>query len=506
MIVKIFANKGGGSAKASIDYLRGKEKDREGAVVLRGDPDLSQSIAESLEFKNKYTVGCLSFEEPNLTPKAKDEIMDKFEKTMFAGMEKDQYNISWIEHTDKGRLELNFFIPNVELRTDKRLQPYYDKADRPLTHNFQTVINTEYGLTNPDSLEKKQLLKVDLTTPRPTKEFKEAVHSMILDRAAKGEIKSQDNLVSIFNEAGLEVSRTTKKSISIKNPDGGRNIRFDGELYGKEFYEQTRTIEEFRKYVGEQQSGKLGESREDHERAYSRAVEQLGKEIDKRTEKHNKLYPEQSRNDSNIYDRNSPTLQRLGMDYMADKIAEQEARRLENSGSELQIIRAVYQSRADRTIERGGRNDLHHEPIEESPSIREQELHSDNQPQGLKGLFDELSRRTQETIQRTRKRVGEIKERLAPVFDYFKQTDDRTKTIHDSNREIIERKSSFDRIEESAGKVERTVDFQQHEIDEASQRITRDYQFVEATDRKIAQTEKQIERGIDQDRGWSMSR
>ena len=63
MIVKIFSNKGGGSPKASIDYLLGKDRQRDGAKVLSGDPELSQSIAESLEFKNRYTVGCLSFEE-----------------------------------------------------------------------------------------------------------------------------------------------------------------------------------------------------------------------------------------------------------------------------------------------------------------------------------------------------------------------------------------------------------------------------------------------------------
>ncbi|MEC4460013.1 relaxase/mobilization nuclease domain-containing protein, partial [Klebsiella pneumoniae] len=40
------------------------------------------------------------------------------------GLDKDQYSILWVEHTDKGRLELNFLIPNTELLTGKRLQPY----------------------------------------------------------------------------------------------------------------------------------------------------------------------------------------------------------------------------------------------------------------------------------------------------------------------------------------------------------------------------------------------
>ena len=42
MIVKILGNKGGGSAGAAIDYMLGKERDRDGAILLSGDPDLTK--------------------------------------------------------------------------------------------------------------------------------------------------------------------------------------------------------------------------------------------------------------------------------------------------------------------------------------------------------------------------------------------------------------------------------------------------------------------------------
>ena len=41
MIVKILGNKGGGSAGAAIDYMLGKKRDRDGAILLSGDPDLT---------------------------------------------------------------------------------------------------------------------------------------------------------------------------------------------------------------------------------------------------------------------------------------------------------------------------------------------------------------------------------------------------------------------------------------------------------------------------------
>jgi len=403
MIVKIFSNKGGGSPKASIDYLLGKDRQREGAKVLSGDPELSRSIAESLEFKNRYTVGCLSFEEREISPKAKIEIMEKFEKTIFAGMEKDQYNITWIEHSDKNRVELNFFMPNVELRTDKRLQPYYDRADRPLTDNFQTVINHEYGLSDPHAFEKKQLLKIDLDTPRPVAEFKKDVHELILNHVAKGEIKSQENLVEIFTNAGLEVSRATGKSISIKNPDGGRNIRFDGELYGKEFYEQTRTLEEFKEYVGREQSGKLEADGDDYQRNYQRAITELGETVARRTERHHQLYPEQNRIDRSIHKHNHDHSSYMVSRNMADQRAERAIREITGSPSELRIIRALYQSRQD-TVEQGRRwNDVHHEPIEERQSVQQQKLHSDHEPNRVGVFLNELSRRTKAVDQKIEK-------------------------------------------------------------------------------------------------------
>jgi len=65
----------GGSASASIDYLMDK---KEGEVrVLAGDPELSVQLAESLDFQNKYTVGCLTFEEANIPEAQKYEFMQE---------------------------------------------------------------------------------------------------------------------------------------------------------------------------------------------------------------------------------------------------------------------------------------------------------------------------------------------------------------------------------------------------------------------------------------------
>lgn len=159
MIVKFLPNKGGGSAGATMNYLLGKDRDREHAKILQGNPELTERLADNLDFKNRYTVGVLSFEETDISDTAKREIMADFEKSLLAGLDQDQYNICWIEHRDKDRLELNFVIPNVELTTGKRLQPYYDRADRPLVENWKQVINHRYNLSDPTTHAKPKRLR-----------------------------------------------------------------------------------------------------------------------------------------------------------------------------------------------------------------------------------------------------------------------------------------------------------------------------------------------------------
>lgn len=247
MIVKFLGNKGGGSAGATIDYLLGKDRDRPGAVLLSGDPELTQRLADNLDFQNRYTVGVLSFEELNLEEQQKEAIMQSFEETLLAGLERDQYDITWIEHTDKGRLELNFVIPNVELSTGKRLQPYFDQADRPLVENWKQVTNFEHGLTDPHAPEKAQAIKTlnSQNLPQSIKEIKEQIGTAIAEQISSGNIQNRQDVVDTLKGAGFEIARETDRSISIKNPDGKRNIRLEGVIYenrqfDKQFAEEHR--------------------------------------------------------------------------------------------------------------------------------------------------------------------------------------------------------------------------------------------------------------------------
>ncbi len=227
MIVKFHARgKGGGSGP--VDYLLGRERNREGATVLQGNPEEVRELIDATPFAKKYTSGVLSFAEKELPPGGREKVMASFERVLMPGLEKNQYSILWVEHQDKGRLELNFVIPNMELQTGKRLQPYYDRADRPRIDAWQTLVNHHYGLHDPNAPENRRTLTLPDNLPETKQALAEGVTRGIDALYHAGEIKGRQDVIQALTEAGLEVVRVTRSCISIADPNGGRNIRLKG--------------------------------------------------------------------------------------------------------------------------------------------------------------------------------------------------------------------------------------------------------------------------------------
>ena len=234
MIVKFHA-RGAGRGSGPVEYLLGKERNREGATLDRGDPNEVQALIDSSPYAKKYTSGVLSFEESDLDRQTKDKIMSSFEKALLPGLEADQYSCVWVEHKDKGRLELNFVVPNVELQSGKRLQPYFDKADRPRINAWKTGMNASLKLHDPDDPINKRELTTSRNLPKSKQEAARAITDGLLSLAGNGELHNRKDVVNTLEKAGFTVARQTNKSISIADPDGGRNIRLKGQIYEQDF-------------------------------------------------------------------------------------------------------------------------------------------------------------------------------------------------------------------------------------------------------------------------------
>ena len=242
MIVKFFTHGTGGS-KGVFDYLlKDKEQSdgkRLGAEVLRGDIDNQSLLIDSLSFKRKYTSGCLSFTESadQVTEEQKNELMDGFEQTIRAGLDIDRVAVSWVEHRDKGRLELNFVYANVDLKHGRAFQPYVHVQDLKRVNAWKDMQNIEHGFTDPSDPANKRLMGQRDNLPRDVKDTRQNINEELKELVANGLVTSRADVVQALTEGGYEVVRETNKAISIKNPDpqATRNIRLTGVLYERDF-------------------------------------------------------------------------------------------------------------------------------------------------------------------------------------------------------------------------------------------------------------------------------
>lgn len=245
MIVEFFRY-GAGLSKGPLDYFLGKKRDRDHARVLSGSEQEVAGLIDSSPFAKKYTSGCLSFYENDLSDEAKRKIMADFEHCLFPGMSSDQYRVLWIEHKDKlneetgeRRLELNFLIPNTEILTGNRLQPFYHEADMPRVDLFKKIINFEHQLHDPDDPMFRQDIKTKKSLPKNTADIKRVLDVAARKQIEGGFITDRESMKKWLTALGLEITGVKPNSISIRNPhnddEKSRPIRLTGAIYEQNF-------------------------------------------------------------------------------------------------------------------------------------------------------------------------------------------------------------------------------------------------------------------------------
>lgn len=280
MIVDFFRH-GTGLSKGCLDYLLGEDRERDYVEVLAGDVELTAQLIDSSPFTKKYTSGCLSFYEHDLSDQDKQKIMQDFERCLFPGLDQDQYQILWVQHQDKvnqetgeTRLELNFVIPNVELSTGKRLQPFYAPVDLDRVDLFKKIINAEYELYDPDDPNNQQLLINKKNLPQDIKDFKEQLHQRICQAVIDGKVADRQTLVEWLESNEVKVTRQSKQSISIENPyeDAKRPIRLNGEMYEQGFSATGEYRQEIQQRIAEYR-GTTGERYRANVTDYQRQLE-----------------------------------------------------------------------------------------------------------------------------------------------------------------------------------------------------------------------------------------
>jgi hypothetical protein len=318
MIVQFFRY-GNGMSKGPLDYLLGKDRERDHAKILSGNEQEIAGLIDSSPYAKKYTAGCLSFYEDDFSEDVKKKLMSDFEKCLFPGMNQDQYRVLWIEHKDKinpetgkARLELNFLIPNTEILTGKRLQPFFHHADLSRVDLFKKIINFEHDLHDPNDPLFRQAITSKKSLPKSTAEIKTAVDIEALKAIESGLINDRISMKKWLTDLGLEITKETKKILSIKNPNDdekARPIKLTGAIYEQDFRVTAESAELTRK-ASERYRREARQRHESDIQRYTTHIEQKSAELERKYRQHEKEYtnaPERSYSASYTADNNRYT-------------------------------------------------------------------------------------------------------------------------------------------------------------------------------------------------------
>ncbi len=284
MLVKFWGiNQGGGDGDGSVNYLLNERVEQGTAKVLKGDANLTKSLLLSLTQKHKACVGCLSFEEPDIDENLKHELMESFEYVLLTESMQNRYNILWVEHTDKGRLELNFVIPKIDLERQKAFNPYYHKVDLKRIDTWKDCINLKHNFTNPKNIEKQHNIQQHQTKNPKNKELLatyEKLDKLIQDNLGKL-FNSRDDIINFLKDNQCEVNRQGKDYISVKLPNELKAKRLKGFYYHETF----RTIADIREQIREVRQRESQRERPNYQRDSDNHAELL-RELENELHRH----------------------------------------------------------------------------------------------------------------------------------------------------------------------------------------------------------------------------
>ena len=240
MLIK-FTRGGRGGGGQIAAYLTAHDREGRGHAppeVVRGDMDRTRDLIDSIGRQWSYTHGVLSFAlEDSPSEAQQQEAMDAFERLAFAGMDAEQYDITWVrhQHTEGGRIELHFVTPRMELTTGKALNiapPGWERSYAPL----RDALNWSHGWARPD--DPNRATELHRAPERAHESFRlregrEGVHAYLTALVAAEKVTDRETIVAALKEAGLQVPRQGKDYLTVQDPESGEKFRMKGRIYEK---------------------------------------------------------------------------------------------------------------------------------------------------------------------------------------------------------------------------------------------------------------------------------
>lgn len=431
MICKFFSTKKGGGNSA-IDYLLNERVEDGTAKVLNGNEKLTRKIIAGIKNKHKTTVGVLSFEEQHVSDRVKQELMDSLEDTLFHGLDKSDYNILWVEHTDKGRVELNFVIPKIHLQTGKQLQPYYHEQHFPLLDKWQKMVNLKHGFTNPNDPKKQRSHKANSKDIKLVESYKQ-LDEVVTNAVTNLNFGSRAELITTLEKSGYKITRQNEKGFSIKLPNQKRAKKFTGGIYEQwnstreleeKFIETERRIEEFN------QRDTTGELRQ-IEREYREYLSENGRRNQKRYKPRDKSDKQRTKT-ADRGDRNTEDTKRDKADFFDIVVTGDITNRpFEDKQQDSQLLEQSSCDNSPGAIPRAERQKVHSSGMERSSGDHSREWNELRTDRDQRGIDDSIGTTATRSITDSREEEQEVIEQHRATRErLYKQHEHDARAIH----------------------------------------------------------------------------
>ncbi|HHU94369.1 MAG TPA: relaxase/mobilization nuclease domain-containing protein [Alcaligenaceae bacterium] len=291
MIITLFPHKGPSKSAVNYclsDYDHNKNIREVKPKILDGDAELTKSIDKlTSKYAVQATSGVISFRDnEDLNEEQKKQLIEDFKDTFVGSELKNKVNCLFIEHRDKGNLEIHFIINNVVIDDKPKFFNPFPPGHEIISNNFTALQNYNFGFEQVQqkdifkqslSNEEQKALKVERKHGFKNLKRKDSIHKFLVEEIKKGNIKNRNELIECLKEMGLTITRNNDDFISVKTDDGS-NIRLKGDIYKKNSEQSYRDL--------------FKEKKEEIKKPFDlqKTKEQFEKSMNKRIEFNNKRY------------------------------------------------------------------------------------------------------------------------------------------------------------------------------------------------------------------------
>lgn len=202
-------------------------------TTTRADIENFNDYIKPKNFSHPYITGVLSFEESDTDENLKQKMIADFEEVLFSGIApENRPPVLWVQHRDKGRLELNYTTFNA-LQDGRAFKAYYHNTDHHLFNAFCECLNFEHGFSSVlDKDEKNSLIRVPTNIPEEKRAKLEQVQREILGKIIVQEINNREELIDYLKSKDIHINRVRKNQISIKfSPEDEKTTVLKGDIY-----------------------------------------------------------------------------------------------------------------------------------------------------------------------------------------------------------------------------------------------------------------------------------